>query len=236
MTINGYPDKPLTATGEFSLAKDGTYRAYGKQLLIQEGRLIYAGNQVTNPGISLRALHTVKRLGFASGSQSIYSGSDTIVVGVDVSGTLDKPVISLFSDQSVLSQGDILSYLLFGYPQSQASGASSLVLLNAATDMMGGKENKNIINNLQQSLGLEDLSVGSTEYYDYQNETSHNTTTFNVGRNLGHNLSLHYSIGLFQPIQIFSLRYQINRHLILQTETSTLENGGDLLYQLESRE
>jgi translocation and assembly module TamB len=236
VTINGYPDKPLTATGEFRLAKDGTFRAYGKQLVIQEGRLIYAGNQVTNPGISLRALQTVKRVGFSSGSQSIYSGSDSLVVGMDVSGTLDKPVISLFSDQPGLSQGDILSYLLFGYPQSQASGASSLVLLSAATDMMGGKENKNIISNLQQSLGLEDFSVGSTEYYDYENDASHNAATFNVGRSLGHNLSLHYSIGLFQPIQIFSLRYQINRHLVLQTETSTLENGGDLLYQLESRE
>jgi translocation and assembly module TamB len=243
INISGVPGSPLTATGEFSIAKDSKYKAYGRQLLIQQGQLIYAGNLLTNPGISLRATQQVKSVGFTGTSQfqtedfkPVYSGSDTITVGIAVSGTLDKPAINLFSDPAGLSQGDILSYMLFGYPQAQATGASGLALLNAASDMVGGTDKKNIVNNLQQSLGLDELSVGSTEYYDMKSDLAQNTTTVNVGRNLGHKLSLHYSVGLFQPVQVFSLRYQINRHLVLQTETSTLENGGDLMYQLESRE
>lgn len=243
ININGVPGSPLTATGEFTIAKDSQYQAYGKQMQIQEGRLIYAGNLLTNPGISLRATQTVKTVGFTGSSQfknedfkPVYSGSDMITVGIAVSGTVDKPLITLFSDPAGLSQGDILSYLLFGYPQSQASGASSLALLSAASDMVGGSKKGNIMNRVQQTFGLDELSVGSTEYYDMKSDLAQNTTTVNIGRNLGSKLSLHYSVGLFQPVQVFSLRYLINKHLVLQTETSTQESGGDLLYQLESRD
>lgn len=241
--IHGVPGNPLTATGAFTISKDSQYQAYGKQLQIQQGRLIYAGNLLTNPGISLRATHEVKTVGFTSTSQfqnedfkPVYSGSDVIIVGIAVSGTIDKPLITLFSDPAGLSQGDILSYLLFGYPQAQASGASSLALLNVASDMVGTSGKTNLVNRVQQTLGLDELSVGSTEYYDMKSDLAQNTTTVNVGRNLGRNLSLHYSVGIFQPVQVFSLRYLINKHLVLQTETSTQESGGDLLYQLESRE
>lgn len=243
INIRGVPGTPLTATGQFLIANNSNYKAYGKTLGIIDGRLIYAGNLLTNPGISLRAATTVKTVGFTNTSQfqtndfkPVYAGTGDMTVGIDVSGMLDKPVIRLYSDPAGLSQGDILSYLLFGYPQAQASGASSLALLSAASEMVGGQNKKNLVTNLQQSLGLDELSVGSTEYYNNKTDLAENTTTVNIGRSLGHRLSLHYSVGLFQPVQIFSLRYQINKHLVLQTETSTLENGGDLLYQLESRE
>ncbi len=248
ITILSEDGNPFTATGEFGIAKDGTYRAYGRSLVIQQGRLIYTGNLLTNPGISLRATQTIKKVGFSGSSQfeesnfkPVYAGADSLVVGIEANGTLDKPRISLFSDPAGLSQGDILSYLLLGYPQAQAKGTSSLALLNVVTEMYGNGDKKNVVNHLQESLGLDELSVGTTEYYDANNtgvtnSATHNTTTVNLGRNLGRNLSVHYSVGIFQQIQVFSLRYQINRHLAVQTETSTLENGGDLLYQLESRD
>lgn len=242
--VSGEEGRPLTATGEFGIAKDGIYKAYGRSLAIQQGRLIYAGNLLTNPGISLRATQTIRRVGYSGGNSfgnkdfaPVYSGSDVLTVGVMVSGVIDKPNVSLFSEPTMLSQADILSYMLFGYPQSQVTGASSLALLNVASEMVGGtKKPTNVVNKIQKKLGLDELSVGSREYYDTGNNAAHNATTVNVGRNLGRKISVHYSVGLFQPIQIFSLRYQINSHLAIQTETSTLENGGDLLYQLESRD
>lgn len=247
LNIYGKEGQPLKATGEFSI-KDGTYKAYGRTLNIQQGRLIYAGNLLSNPGISLRASQTIKTAGVGGGSQfnasefkSVYSGSGTLTVGIAVSGVIDKPRITLFSDDSGLSQGDILSYLLFGHPQSSdASGANSLALLGVAQQMYGGPSMSNPTEKLQSKLGLDELSVGTTEYFDATPAAANATpsvksaTTVNVGRNLGHYLSLHYSVGLFQQVQVFSLRYQISKHLAIQTETSTLENGGDLLYQLES--
>lgn len=225
VTLTGMEGRPLTATGEFNI-DSGTYRAYGRDLNISQGRLIYAGNFLMNPGINLRASQTIKTLA--------YTGERALTVGVLVSGTLDKPRLTLFSDNANLSQGDILSYLLLGYPQSQASGASSLALINMAAQATDHADTANPLANLQQKLGLGELNVGSTEYFATDKSETQSATTVNVGRNLGSKLSLHYSIGLFQQIQVFSLRYQLGRHFAVQTETSTLENGGDLLYQLES--
>lgn len=240
--ISGAEGNPMTAAGEFSIA-DGTYRAYGRNLNIQQGRLIYAGNLLTNPGINLRATQTVKTVQLSNTSQfdsrPVYAGSSTLLVGIAVSGVIDKPRITLFSDASGLSQGDILSYLLFGYPQAQISDAASAALMQVASDMYGDQK-KNPVSSLQNKLGLNELGVGSVEYYntkptaDSPQNTTQKDTTVNVGRNFGHNLSLHYSYGLFKQIQIFSLRYQIDRHFAVQTETSTQENGGDLMYQMES--
>lgn len=241
ITIAGAEGEPMTASGEFRI-DDGTYRAYGRNLNIQQGRLIYAGNLLTNPGISLRASQTLKTVGMSNTSQfdsrPIYAGSGTVTVGIAVSGVIDKPRITLFSDEPGLSQGDILSYLLFGHPQGQISDAASAALMSVASDMYGDKA-QNPVNSLQNKLGLNELGFGSMEYYDTtaignNQDPMQKAATVNVGRNFGRNLSLHYSVGLFKQIQVFSLRYQIDRHFAIQTETSTMENGGDLLYQLES--
>jgi translocation and assembly module TamB len=243
----GNGGNPVTAIGQFQI-NDGSYRAYGRTLIIQQGKLIYAGNLLTNPGISLRAASTIKVTNLSGGNQfdskdfqPVYMGSGTIQVGVAVTGTIDKPRVTLFSDQPGLSQGDILSYLLFGYPQSQMTKNSSFDFLGIASEMYGGPSTTGATSNLQNKLGLDELSVGSMEYYTPPNANDLNsvpstqqTSAVNIGRNFGHNLSVHYSIGLFQQVQVFSLRYQINKHFAVQTETSTLENGGDLLYQLES--
>lgn len=235
--ITQKPGNSPRAIGELTTS-DGTYKGYGKNLTIETGRLIYTGNLLSNPGIDVRAIQRIRSVTtsgqtqFGSSSfQPTYTGTDMITVGIWIRGTLNKPVLTLFSEPAGLSQGDILSYLLLGYPQSQASGASSLALLNMASSGQGGAAN--VTNKVQNVFGLTELGVGSTEYFDTTSNTTQSATTVNVGRNLGHNLSLHYNIGLFTSVSIFSLRYQISKHFALQSETSSLENGGDLLYQIE---
>jgi autotransporter translocation and assembly factor TamB len=55
----------------------------------------------------------------------------------------------------------------------------------------------------------------------------------NVGKNITKDLSIHYSMGLAYPVSVLNLVYSINRHLKLQAEASTIENGADLVYSLE---
>src|SRR3990167_5048761 len=240
--ITQNPGSPITASGELNTVS-GTYRAYGRKLIIQNGRLIYAGNLLSNPGLDIRAIQRVKTISFAGSSQlntdalqPVYAVSDTQVVGIQVRGTLKNPVISFFSDPPGLSQGDILSYLVLGYPQSQVSGTSSLALLNMVPGVSDQSNVGDMTSKLQQQFGLTDFSVGSTEYYNTTSNVAASTTTVNIGKDLGHNLSLHYSVGLFDPVSIFSLRYQLSKYFIIQTETSELESGGDILYQSESKQ
>ena len=83
-------------TGEITIL-EGRYRAYGQRLDTQNGRLLFTGSPLDNPGLDLRAVREV----------------DNITVGLEVRGRLQQPQIELFSIPT-LGQTDMLSYLLLG--------------------------------------------------------------------------------------------------------------------------
>lgn len=241
ITLDGQPGAELRGTGSIYTIK-GRYKAYGKELAIEEGRLLYTGNSILDPGLNIRATQKVKTVGFNGSSQftdtktfaPVYTGSSDVTVGVLVRGTVKKPIISLYSD-SPMNQDDILSYLVFGYPRSQVTKSSSLALLNSfATSLQGNKTGISAFkNSLENKFGLSEMDIGSTQYFDPTTNTATNTTSFNIGKKFGNRFYIHYSVGIFAPIKILNLKYQINKHLAIQSETSSIDNGADILYELE---
>lgn len=241
VTLETEPGRDIRARGSIYTVK-GKYTAYGKQLTIEEGRLIYAGNPILDPGLNIKATQKIKTIGFNGSSQftdnkefsPVYMGANNITVGVLVRGTLSKPLISLYSD-TPMNQDDILSYLIFGYPRSQITKSSSLALLNSFTNNLKGNQLSlnGIKNKLQDKFGLNELDIGTAEYFDPVTNKATNTTAFNLGRKFGKRFYVHYSVGIFNPIQILNLKYQINNHLAIQSETSSVDNGADVLYELE---
>ena len=241
--ISQVQGNPPSAVGELNIIS-GKYQAYGHLLTIKEGRLIYNGNTLTNPGLNIRAFKTVTTLSLANTNQftdmvqlsSAYMGSNAMEVGIWVKGTLNNPRVSLYSNPSGIAARDILSYLVFGYPQSQISSASGLALLNDLAGNMNG-DNQGLTgkmtNKVQDFLGLSEMQIGSTEYLNTDTQSINNTTTVSIGKNIGKKLSLHYTVGFFQPVQILSLKYLINQYFSIQSESSTLENGADLMFEIE---
>lgn len=239
LTISKIPDSPATASGEL-YTLEGKYTAYGQKLTIDTGRLIYTGNTLTNPGLNIRAIKKVRRVvtqnvsSFTDNSAFNTVDTEMLSVGVQVSGTADNPRVSLISIPADLSQGDILSYLLLGLPQSQASGAQGSALLTAlsaynpnATTALG------LTNKLQQTFGLNELNVESVETFNPNTQAVESNTSFVVGKQITRKLSIHYSIGLFNPVSVLNLRYQMSKHWAIQSETSTIDSGADLLYGFE---
>ncbi len=245
LRLNQLPGSLVNAVGEL-YTKNGRYTAYGQTLTIQTGRLIYTGGSLLNPGLTISAIKELKTVNTGgnvssftgqTSLQTVYTGTQNITVGVNVAGTLDKPSFTLFSNPS-MAQGDILSYLVFGFPQSQANGnqygaiLSALSSLNPNTPSMG-----NFTKNIEQKLGLTELSVESVQVFNPSATSNANsvisTTSFVVGKQLSHNLSIHYSVGLFYPVSILNLRYRLTKHWAIQSETSTLDNGADILYSIE---
>lgn len=234
-------NRPFTATGVLSTLH-GEYTAYGKPLDIQEGRLIYAGNLLSNPGLTIKAIKQIDVVSTGGDSpliksdtmQPTYTGSSTITIGITVYGTLDNPIISFFADPAGLSQEDILSYLLFGYPRSGISNTSSMLFLNnALASAKTGINPASITDGLQKNLGLSDVGIKTLQYFDATKQTTDSATTLSVSKSLGPRLSLHYSVGLFQPVSVLTARFKLTKSLLLQAETNMLENGVDLVYEIE---
>jgi translocation and assembly module TamB len=219
------PQHPTTASGQLNIL-EGSYKVYGETLSIRTGQLIYAGGAIANPGLNIRAVRQIKT-----------GLLDTVQVGVNVQGQLKQPKVNLFSEPANLSQADILSYLLTGAPTSQISSAKSQLILKAASALKPGGTSQidNIKKGLQQQLGLDELDVGTLQQYSTEKSAIVQNTSLMLGKQLTPKLHVGYSMGITERINTLTLRYQLWRKLLLQTETTGDNSGLDLIYTIERK-
>lgn len=187
---------------------DGVYKAYGQNLTIERGRLLFNG-PMDNPGLDVRAVREVE---------------EEATVGIELSGTLQKPESTLFSNPT-MSQTDILSYLLTGRPLSALTGGESNLVLQAITGLgvLGGDSLAQQIGN---KLGLDSVGLNAKNGDYQQSELA-------LGKRLGPKLYVKYIVGLFDSMQRLVLTYQINRHLKLEAQTG-LYQSIDLIYKIDT--
>lgn len=187
---------------------EGHYKAFGQDLSIERGEIFFNG-PLDNPGYSIQA---IRRTG-------------DIRAGIRLSGTLEQPSSSLFSDPP-LSDTDTLSYLLTGqaFNREGSSDAEADALLLMAATRWGLKAGGGILENLQAKSGFDTLRISADDDL--------NQSALLVGKYLTPKLYLQYAIRLFEETDIFSLRYQLTPSLQLEAESGTSQ-GLDLIYQLE---
>jgi translocation and assembly module TamB len=203
------PGKPPTAIGEIAI-NEGTFKAYGQDLTIERGRLIFAGGPIDNPGVDLRAYR---------------KADDGTTAGIEATGRLRAPQVTLWSDP-VMTETEALAYLLLGHPLGQATPQEGSLLANAATslELKGGNL---IAKRLASRFGLESATIESTGGLDQ--------AALVLGKYLSPRLYVSYGIGLFQSINTFRIRYIINKHYTLQADSgqTTQGTGADILYTRE---
>lgn len=205
------PNRVTRARGALTL-EDGRYDAYGQRLRIRRGRIVFAGGPVTDPGLDLEAVRTP---------------SEDILVGVRVRGSIDQPEFQLFSEPG-MPQTAQLSWLVLGRAPPSTGGQSegdgdAMAAAALALGLSGGDW---IAQKLGTSLGLDEISVGTND------GESGRQAQLTVGKYIGTRLYVAYGVSLFQPGQVFRMRYDIGRGFAIQTETG-IESGGDLLYTHE---
>lgn len=232
-------DKPMIAQGELSI-RDGIYKAYGQDLIISEGKLIFRDEDIDNPEIHLRAIKQVNNatnkvassanvVNFTSDQVQILHLSNKTILGIDASGRINNIKINLFSIPANLSKADILSMLLLDKPAAQASGAGAQLLLAAVSslNLNTGNSGAELLMQLKQSLGIDINLEQST-----QSQGAHNKTEVVIGKALSEKLYLSYNIlGLSQTDNNkATLRYLLNQFFSLQVNASPNASGIDLLY------
>ncbi len=236
-TIIGHPKKMTLANGRVNVVK-GTYSAYGRTLTITPNSYIqFINSPINNPNFNVRATKTIQVSQSLGGAQQI--NLNNIVVGVELRGSFRHPKISFFSVPENLSQADILSYLVLGYSAETTSGSNISLLLEAA-NTLGGKGTGigGALSQIKQGLGLEELGIENETIMDAIGAPIDQQSAFVIGKRLTKNIYIRYSLGLgqgpFAPVNIFQLRYTLNRHWSIQTDSSSLGSGGDILYTIES--
>jgi translocation and assembly module TamB len=207
------PGEPTTGSGELMIV-DGEYRAYGQGLVIEKGRVLFAGGPINQPGLDVRAVRRPVK---------------NILVGVLVRGNLRQPDFTLFSDPA-MTQGNQLSYLVLGRPLGGTSGSEGSALSRAAL-ALGLKGGNAVASKIGGKLGLDQFGVDSGEA---GSDTSPEQASFVVGKYLSPKLYVSYGLGLFDPISTLRLQYAISSRWELVTESSSAASGGDIIYTIET--
>ncbi|HET9225269.1 MAG TPA: translocation/assembly module TamB domain-containing protein, partial [Thermoanaerobaculia bacterium] len=200
------PGRVTTGTGELEL-KEGTFKAYGQDLSIERGRVIFAGGPINNPYLDVRASRRA---------------DDGTVAGINAKGTLETPEVTLWSNPP-MDQSQQLAYLLMGRPLNRVSPEEGDQLANAA-NALGIRGGNLLAKKLAARFGLEEARIESDGSLDQ--------ASLVVGKYLSPKLYVAYGIGLFEPINTFRVRYLLSDKWTLQAESGE-GTSADALYTIE---
>ena len=136
----------------------GSYGAFGRQFQVDDGTISFLGTPGVNPDLNIEASNRVRSV-----------QGDNFTITAAVTGTLVAPRVSLTSDQTGLTEDDLLSYLYFGRPtyaltsgQTQAMGTAGL-LLGSGVAMGISTFSNRLGSAFAQELGVDYLSITQQE-------------------------------------------------------------------------
>lgn len=185
----------------------GSAKTSGKEFTIKPSEIYFGGDVPLNPYLNLTIAHEV----------------DYKKILIFITHTLDSPIF-LFSSDPVMTQNDIMSYILFGTPASTATGdnSSSGVRADATNFMLGA--------------GLKGLINGATKI---QIDTMNILTTaeggmgFEVGARINKDLRVLYKNNTLSSVLV---QYQVNRWLRLDADVHELGQGINAVYIKDFRD
>ena len=209
LRLDADASRSATASGTLTLA--GTYNAYGQKLELERGQLLFNG-PLDDPGLDVRAVRTI---------ETTINTAEPIRVGVELGGTLKAPRTRVISTPA-MTEADALSYLLLGRQLTGTAGTETATLQTAALSM-GLQQALPAVQRIGHSLGLDELSVQTTET---------DPGALMAGKYLSPKVYIRYSYGLFNRIGGLLLRFKVSDKVSIETRSGDQESM-DVIYNVE---
>lgn len=208
LTLAQRPRRPMTLNGKIEMI-DGTFHAYGQNLLIEQGRILFVGDPAS-PNLNIRAIRNPQSM-----------EDDNIMVGIKVTGNANSPTVSIFS-RPEMNQSEALSYLLRGKGLDQTSGSSDM-----ATQLLLGvglMQTNSIVGRMGEVVGLEDVSLDSKGEGD--------DTSVEVSAYILPKVQVAYGYGIYNAVSEFRIRYEMFPRFYIEA-LSSIEQAVDAVYKFD---
>ncbi|MFN3703693.1 translocation/assembly module TamB domain-containing protein [Thermomonas sp.] len=198
------PGQAMRATGALDVG--GRYRAYGQDLQITRGRLVWSNTAVGDPLLDIRAQREIGE----------------VVAGVQVSGRASAPQASVWSNPA-MSQSEALAYLTLGRPLPSLSSREMQQLdvaksaLNTGVGLLTAQ--------LGARIGLDDAGVSTSRALGAE--------VLGIGKYLSPKLYVSYGVSLLGTGQVVTLKYLLRKGFDIQIESSTVENRASVNWRTE---
>lgn len=208
MQVIKTPERALLTTGYVGVA-EGKYRAYGQELTISRGQLVFQG-PYDNPGLDIRA-------------QRLVRGTSEDIIGLQIGGTLQRPTSQVYADPPLENEGDAMAILLTGKPLSEASAGDAYLIISAMSGLNVDGEG-GVTGKIANAFRLDELTINAEDGFE-QSELW-------LGKQVTERLFVRYVVSLFEQANKLVMTYQINDRLRLETE-SGLTQSADIIYKIE---
>lgn len=131
--------------GDLTL-KQGGFELAGRQFKLTSGKIAFTGDPATRTNIQIIGSDTI----------------EDIEINAELQGTLPNISLTFYSSPSMSAQ-EILSYLIFGRPASDADSDQLAQLNQASIDISKGEYSEPAWKKWQQGIGLDELTITAPE-------------------------------------------------------------------------
>ncbi|WP_297097461.1 translocation/assembly module TamB domain-containing protein [uncultured Draconibacterium sp.] len=203
----------------------GQYQVLGKTFKIDEGSITFQGGEEMMPRLNIQAVYAFRN------PEKVEQE-----LTVRVSGTASQPEINFALDGNQVSEGDALSYILFGVSMDELT-IEQQENVSGAGQIAGSAAMSLLSSQLTQLLG-EKLDV---DYIELKGDGDFENATVVVGKYITNDLFVSYEqrFGETDEKDIskyeVKLEYELFRFLFLQLNNSSTESGFDVIIKLDSK-
>jgi translocation and assembly module TamB len=188
--------------------EEGRYAAYAQTLDIERGVLRFGG-PIDNPGLDVLAVRK----------------TPTVKAGVQVGGTVQQPVVKLYSDPA-LPDTEKLSWLVLGHGLDNVGQQEFVVMQVAAAALLSQADSVSFQSKLADTLGIDSFDVRSGGGEDLT------STVVSVGKRLSSRATLSYEQSLDGLSQVVKVLYQLTPRIRLEAQAGQ-QSSFDAFYSRE---
>ncbi|NZA25877.1 translocation/assembly module TamB domain-containing protein [Luteimonas sp. SJ-92] len=207
LRVRQSPGRDMRANG--ALQVGGRYEAYGQELNIVRGNLVWSNDVISDPVLDIRAQRRIE--------------AEELTAGIDVTGRASAPQANVWTDPA-RDQSEALAYLALGRSLSSVTGDESRQLdaASAALSAGGGL----VASQLGSAIGLDDAGVSHSRALG--------GSVLGVGKQLSPRLYVGFGVSLLGTGQVLTLKYLLSRGFDVEIESSTVESRGSLNWRRET--
>ena len=192
------PGQPTLGSGQIRL--QGQYKAYGQDLTIEQGQLLYASSPLDNPGLNIRATRVVDRCD----SRLAHRGHGEDAGTHDILGSGHEP-----GERLVVSRGRQAA-------RRNGFGDGEGDALQSAARSLGTAGGGLLAKNIGRRLGVDEFAIKDEEMIG--------GSALTVGEYLSPRLYVSYGVGLFEPGEVVTLRYKLKKDFSIQAQAGPEED------------
>ncbi len=198
----------IRGRGEIHVAK-GYYSAYGVNLEVTRGRILFAGGSAYNPSLDILALRTIGE----------------VQAGIAVKGTPRMPQVRLYS-KPPMPDTDILAYMVLGHPLGENKEQANL-LMQSASFLFSKSQSVVLQDQVKSVLGLDTIDIQAEG-----GAVARSMVT--VGKYLTPALYVSYGRSLFTGTDLYRMRYSLSKKWEIEVQSGA-ESSADLRYKIDFR-